>query len=167
MSATNPRCQRKPHGLVRLVAGWWTVSLGLPATAVDLQLPPDAHGTYAPGGDCARQPRVLVDKDGVHLDTARGQRRSLPILVSYTFVGGARYSGIQTWAMVKHGGKDRWGEDKTPVLLTFNANERRGALSAERNEGANEPRTALDGPLDNIVQTGRFRLCRGTGRPVP
>jgi len=87
--------------------------------------------------------------------------------VSYTFVGGARYSGIQTWAMVKHGGKDRWGDDKTPVLLTFNANERRGALSAELSEGVNEPRTALDGPLASVVQAGRFRLCRAAGKPAP
>jgi len=167
MSETTEQCQGRARGLVRLapaLAAGWLAPLAL---AGDLQLPPDVHGTYAPGGDCARQPRIAVDKDGVHLDTAAGQRRSLPLLVSYTFVGGARYSGIQTWAMVKHGGKDRWGDDKTPVLLTFNANERRGALSAELSEGVNEPRTALDGPLASVVQAGRFRLCRAAGKPAP
>ena len=130
-----------------------------PASAAELSLPPDMYGTYAPGGDCGKQPRVDVDKAGIHLDTAAGKRGPLPVMVSYTFVGGATYDGIQTWALVKHGGKSRWGDDKTPVLLTFNADEQRGALTAERNEGPNEPPAALDGPLSSIVQAGRFRLC--------
>lgn len=134
------------------------------AFAVDVALPPDVYGTYAPSSDCAVQPRIIVNKTGVHLDTAAGKRGPLPIMVSYTFAGGARYSGIQTWALVKHGGKNRWGDDNTPVILTFNANEKRGVLTAEREHPGNEQPVALDGPLTSVAQTGRFRLCRAQER---
>lgn len=134
------------------------------AYAADLQLPPDIYGNYAPGGDCAKQPRITVNKAGVHVDTASGQRGPLPIMVSYTFVGGARYSGIQIWALVKHGGKNRWGDDNTPIILTFNANEKRGELTAERENPGKERPVTLDGPLTSVAQTGRFRLCRMDGR---
>jgi len=103
------------------------VGAALPdALAADLELPRDVYGQYAPAGDCAKQPRIIVNKVGVHLDTAAGKRGPLPIMVSYTFVGGARYSGIQIWVLVKHGGKNRWGDDNTPVILTFNADEKPG-----------------------------------------
>lgn len=134
------------------------------AFAVSLDLPADVYGTYAPSGDCTLQPRINVNKSGVYLDTAAGRRGPLPIMVSYTFVGGARYSGIQVWALVKHGGKNRWGDDNTPVILTFNANEQRGMLTAERENPGTEPPVALDGPLTSISQAGLFRICREAGR---
>ena len=140
----------------------WAVSST--AFAADLELPPDIYGNYAPGGDCAKQPRIIVNKIGVHLDTAAGKRGPLPIMVSYTFVGGARYSGIQIWALVKHGGKNRWGDDNTPLIFTFNADEKRGELTAERENPGKERPVALDGPLASVAQAGRFHLCRTEGR---
>lgn len=139
-------------------------ALSSPVFAVELGLPPDVYGRYAPGGDCMKQPRITVNKDGIHLDTAEGKRSPLPVMVSYTFVGGARYSGIQTWALVKHGGKNRWGDDNTPVILTFNAGEKPGALTAEREDPGQERPVALDGPLRSITQIGHFRLCRTTSK---
>lgn len=149
--------------LLRLVTALLGGALASTTFAADLELPPDVHGTYAPRGDCAKQPRVVVNRAGVHLDTAAGQRGPLPHMVSYTFVGGARYSGIQIWALVKHGGKDRWGDDHQPVILTFNANEKPGALTAERSGTGTEPPVALDGPLSSLVQSGHFRRCRTAG----
>jgi hypothetical protein len=130
------------------------------AFAVDVALPPDVYGTYAPSSDCAMQPRIIVSKTGVYLDTAVGARGSLPIMVSYTFIGGARYSGIHVWALVKHGGKNRWGDDNTPVILTFNAGEKPGVLSAERENSGNERPVVLDGPLSSVVQQSVFRRCK-------
>lgn len=147
---------RQRH-LAAAISGWALSSVAL---AAELELPPDVYGTYAPGGDCMKQPHITVNKEGIHLDSAAGARRSLPVMVSYTFVGGARYSGIQTWALVKHGGKNRWGDDNTPVILTFNAGEKRGVLTAERENPGKERPVALDGPLSSVAQAGHFRLCR-------
>lgn len=137
-------------------------ALSCGAFAAELGLPSEVYGRYAPAGDCMKQPRITVNKEGIHLDTAEGKRSPLPVMVSYTFVGGARYSGIQIWALVKHGGKNRWGDDNTPVILTFNAGEKPGALTAEREDPGQERPVALDGPLRSITQTGHFRLCRTT-----
>lgn len=136
----------------------FVVALFLPSSvlASDLALPAEVYGSYAPAGDCSRSPRINVDKAGVHLDTPAGKRSPLPIMVSYTWFGGASYSGIQTWALVKYGGKDRWGDDNMPLLLTFNADEKRGVLSVNRND----PKAVLDGPLTSIAQTGLFKICR-------
>lgn len=88
------------------------------------------------------------------------RRGPLPIMVSYTFFGGARYSGIQIRALVKHGVNNRWGDDNTPVILTFDADEKRGALTAERQNPGKERPVKLDGPLASVAQAGRFHLCR-------
>ncbi|MEF7613838.1 hypothetical protein V4F39_07940 [Aquincola sp. MAHUQ-54] len=145
--------------LMRLAAAIFGGVIFSVAFAADLELPPDVYGNYSPGGDCAKQPRIIVNKAGVHLDTAVGKRGPLPVMVSYTFVGGARYSGIQIWALVKHGGRNRWGDDNTPVILTFNADEKRGALTAELENPGKERPVTLDGPLASVAQAGRFRLC--------
>ena len=157
------RIPRSGHGtsirFMRLAVAILVWAVSSAAFAADLELPPDVYGSYAPGGDCAKQPRIIVDKAGVHLDTAMGKRGPLPIMVSYTFVGGARYGGIQIWALVKHGGKNRWGDDNTPLILTFNAGEKRGELTAERENPGKERPVTLDGPLTSVAQTGRLRLC--------
>ncbi len=163
MSVTSSGRKAIP-GQIRLAGACLALALSFGAFAAELGLPPDVYGRYAPGGDCMKQPRITVNKDGIHLDTAQGKRSPLPVMVSYTFVGGARYSGIQTWALVKHGGKNRWGDDNTPVILTFNAGEKPGALTAEREEPGQERPVALDGPLSSITQTGHFRLCRTTSK---
>jgi len=147
-------------GQIRLAGACLAGALSFGALAAELGLPPDVYGRYAPGGDCMKQPRITVNEDGIHLDTAQGKRSPLPVMVSYTFVGGARYSGIQTWALVKHGGKNRWGDDNTPVILTFNAGEKPGLLSAERENPGNERPVALDGPLSSVVQQSVFRRCK-------
>lgn len=133
-------------------------SISLQTMATDLLS--EVYGNYAPGGDCTKQPRIIVNKTGIHLDTPAGKRGPLPIYVSLTWIGGASYSGIQTWALVKHGGKDHYGDDNQPVVLTFNANEEHGALTAEHTGSGTEHPVALDGPLTSIVQTARFHLCR-------
>jgi hypothetical protein len=137
-----------------------------PRLPTDAQLLSEVYGSYAPSGDCLKQPRINVDKTGIHLDTAAGKRGPLPMSVSLTWIGGASYSGIQTWALIKHGGKDRYGDDKTPVVLTFNAGEKRGVLTAERTGSGKERPATLDGPLNSIVQAAGFRLCRAGSLPI-
>lgn len=149
--------------LSRLIAFLSVLSIAPAASAQDLSLPPEVYGSYAAGGNCAVLPRIIVNRTGVHLDTTAGRRSPLPIDVSFTFGGGARYEGISVWALVKHGGKDRWGDDNKPVLLTFNARERKGALEVERAESA----IPLDGPLTSIVQTRNFRLCSAAAAITP
>lgn len=151
--------------LSRLTAFVMALSLAPAATAQNRDMPPEMYGRYAAGGDCTRSPRITVNRAGIHLDTPAGQRSPLPIDVAFSW-GGARYDGIQLWVQVIHGGKDRWGDDNKPVMLTFNAREKRGALSAERMGTGKERPIPLDGPLSSIVQTANFQRC-GTSAAAP
>jgi len=118
--------------------------------------PPEIHGSYAPAGDCARQPRVTVNKGGVFLDTASGKSGPLPVSICYSCAGGARYDGIQIWVYVKYG-KDEWGGDSMPVILMFNADEHRGALQVEHDATVKTP---LGGPMASLVQARELRQCK-------
>lgn len=127
-----------------------------PALAQAPTIPAEIYGSYAPGGDCARQPRVIVGKAGVFLDTAAGKAGPLPIDVCYSCAGGARYEGIQRWVGVKYG-KDKWGGDNMPVTLMFNDGERPGALLVEHD---NTLRTPLGAPMMQVVQARSLKQCR-------
>jgi len=87
-------------------------------------LAPESYGTYGPGGDCGRSPRVSVDATGVYLVIGT-QRGSLgPAEACFSCAGGATYQGIEFWVMPKAG-------KGYSVHLRFNANEKRGALMVE------------------------------------
>ncbi|MBF7012914.1 hypothetical protein QUC32_25150 [Novosphingobium resinovorum] len=128
-----------------------------PALSQSIPVPKNLYGNYAPGGDCARQPRVVVNTAGVFLETASGKAGPLPVDVCYSCAGGARYEGIQVWVMVKYG-KDKWGGDTFPVTMMFNDGERRGALLLEHDDTMRIP---IGIPMTQVVQARTFRLCKG------
>lgn len=115
----------------------------------------DIHGSYAPGGDCSRQPQVRVDRSGVHAETPAGKAGPLPVQVSLTYIGGASYDGIQNWVLVKMG-RDRWGDVGTPVLMTFNHAEKPGHLLVER---LDDVAGGIPAPLAAVARAGTFRRC--------
>ncbi|MFN4087743.1 MAG: hypothetical protein ACK4QW_01705 [Alphaproteobacteria bacterium] len=90
--------------------------------------PPDLQGRYAPRGDCAREPRVMVDGTGMFLEIGGRRGRVAPLDLCFSCAGGARYSGIEVWVSPKVG-------DQIPVIFRFNADERRGVLIVEDNAG--------------------------------
>lgn len=127
-----------------------------PALSQSIPVPKELYGNYAPGGDCARQPRVAVNAAGVFLETAAGKTGPLPVDVCFSCAGGARYEGIQIWVMVKYG-MDKWGGDNFPVTMMFNDRERRGALQVAH---GNTLRTPIGIPMTQVVQARTFSLCR-------
>ncbi|WP_070156071.1 hypothetical protein [Sphingobium phenoxybenzoativorans] len=128
----------------------------VPAWADEGEIPPEIYGNYAPAGDCAKQPRVTVSKGGVFLDTAAGKSGPLPVSVCYSCAGGARYEGIQRWVYVKYG-KDKWGGDNMPVILMFNAEEKKGSVLVEHD---NTLKTPIGAAMGQVVQARSLRICR-------
>lgn len=126
------------------------------ALAYEPPVPEEIYGDYAPEGDCARQPRVSVQKEGVFLHTSSGKSGPLPVSTCYSCAGGARYEGIQRWVYVKYG-KDKWGGDNMPVTFMFNAEEKRGFMSVEHDDTLKTP---LGAPMTQVVRVKSFRLCR-------
>lgn len=124
--------------------------------AAQTNVPPEElYGRYAPGGDCSKQPRIEVSKTGVVIDTAAGRQGPLPIDVCYSCAGGAQYEGIQRWVYVKYG-KDKWGGDNMPVIMMFNAEEKRGAVQIDHD---NTLKTPIGAPMTQIVQARKLKLC--------
>ena len=115
----------------------------------------ELYGRYAPGGDCSKQPRIEVGKTGVFIDTAAGRQGPLPVSVCYSCAGGAQYEGIQQWVYVKYG-KDKWGGDNMPVIMMFNAEEKRGLVSIEHDDTLKTP---IGAPMTQVVRAKLFRQC--------
>ncbi|MPT46943.1 MAG: hypothetical protein E2598_00795 [Sphingobium sp.] len=137
-----------------------TVSLAcmgtIPAFANEPPVPKELYGSYAPAGDCTKQPKVSVRKEGVFIDSSAGKSGPLPVSVCYSCAGGARYEGIEIWVYVKYG-KDKWGGDNMPVTLMFNAGEKRGALEITHDDTL---RTPLGAPMTQLVKAKTLRQCR-------
>ncbi|MFA7440352.1 MAG: hypothetical protein WCZ66_05210 [Sphingomonadaceae bacterium] len=124
------------------------------AQAVDLPVPEEIYGRYAPAGNCARLPRVDVGRTGVHLETPAGKSGPLPVSVCFSCAGGAQYAGLQRWVYVKYG-KNRWG-DNMPVILMFNAREQRGLLEVSHDDTLKTP---LGAPMTAVVRASPLKRC--------
>lgn len=86
-------------------------------------------GQYAPGGDCARHPQIVVDEDGFGFHVAGKTERTtvFEFAVSY---GGNYYEGISKWFFPFR------NDAGYPILMTFNADEKPGVLTiAGHDEG--------------------------------
>ncbi len=81
----------------------------------------DIFGRYAPGGDCKRQPQILVELSGLTFELPGTTEKvtNPEYAVSY---GANDYNGISKWIFPFR------IADGYAILMTFNANEQKGAL---------------------------------------
>lgn len=110
-------------GLVGLVA------LGLPSLGLAQVAPSaDLQGAYAPGGDCARTPRVVIGADALTIHAPGGAVTRLgPLDSCRTCPAGDRPDVIEVWVAPL----DR---NRNPIepMFRVNADEKRGALVVDR-----------------------------------
>ena len=76
------------------------------------------HGRYAPGGDCRRQPQIVVDAAGIAFTGGPPLPRADRPDYAATFMGPA-YTGIALTFFP-------YADEPRPLLLTFNAAETPG-----------------------------------------
>jgi len=95
---------------------------------------PELLGSYAPGGDCAREPKVTLGAKAITIQTGGKSTRLAPIDACYSCEGGARYEGIVVWV-------SQLGADRNPIepFFYFNAGEKKGALAMEKRGAQNYP----------------------------
>jgi hypothetical protein len=79
-------------------------------------------GRYAPGGDCARQPQIVVEAAGFTFEVA-GAREKVTNPEYAASYGGNFYQGITQWFLPFRSAQGY------PILLAFNDGEKRGVLS--------------------------------------
>lgn len=112
-------------------------------------------GTYAPGGDCRREPRVVVDGSGFtyHYRGQASHPASFEYAVSYM---GQGYQGIGHWFFPFPLSDDDFGR----VLMTVNPGEKAGTLQFEPNLAPGQSLTPLQLAL---VRNSPYAKCNQRG----
>jgi len=103
-----------------------TLAGALPAGAVPLQDMAgfeEHFGRYAPGGDCARQPQVVVDRDGFAFEGGPALPKATQPEYAASFMGNF-YEGISLSFFP-------YPVEPRPFLLTLNAGETQGVMQIE------------------------------------
>jgi hypothetical protein len=113
----------------------------------------DIYGTYAPRGDCTREPRISMDDSGFTFRVAGRDVHSgnIEFAVSY---GGPDYQGISRWFFPFPVSDDDFGR----VLMTVNPDEKRGTLAFESNLGPGQSMSPLQAAL---VRGSPYAKCGG------
>lgn len=109
------------------------------------------YGTYAPHGDCTREPRITVDDSGFAYLLGGKATHGGKVEYALTY-GGPEYTGISQWIFPFPVSDDDFGR----VLMTFNADEKRGALQVEPDLGPGQSLNALQAAL---VKASPFARC--------
>ena len=113
----------------------------------------DIYGRYAPSGDCNRQPQILVEFSGLTFEVAgKAEKVTNP---EYAASYGARdYAGISKWIFpfrIANG---------YAILMTFNANERKGALHIDPHDEGWAGGPPLS-PRNKVLVAGSpYALCK-------
>jgi hypothetical protein len=110
-------------------------------------------GRYAPGGDCKRQPQVLVDVTGLTFEVGGKQEKVTNPEQALEFAG-PDYQGPDIWIFPFR------LKDGYAILMTFNDGGRKGALTiAPQDEGY--PGGPKLGPLNQALVSGSpYQRCK-------
>lgn len=117
----------------------------------------DLHGRYAPAGDCKRQPQIVVDAAGMTFETgATRDRVTNPEFAASYFGGGMEsYDGISKVFF-----PFRNGQDNYPILMMFNADEKKGALVINGHEQGWKGGPALAPRNAALVSGSPYARCK-------
>ena len=131
------------------------LATALPAQAVEvdgLKGFEALHGRYAPAGDCKRQPQIVVDAGGMTFEVSGVQEKvsRMEFAASY---GGNYYEGISQW-FFPFGGAGNY-----PVLMTFNANEKKGSMTIDGHDEGWKGGPPLSARNRALVQGSPYAKC--------
>jgi hypothetical protein len=127
-----------------------------PATAVeisDMKGFESLFGRYAPGGDCAREPRVVVDATGIAMELKGVTDKSTKLEFAASF-GGPEYQGNTKW-FFPFSSANGW-----PVIMAFNADEQAGLLTVEPHDEGWAGGPQLSARHKALVAGSPYRKCR-------
>lgn len=119
----------------------------------DLKGLDDIFGRYAPGGDCKRQPQLVVDASGLTFFVAGKQEKVTNPERALQF-NGPDYQGPEIWVFPFR------LKDGYSILMTFNDSSQKGALTiAPQDEGyPGGPRLS---PRNQALVSGSpYQRCR-------
>jgi hypothetical protein len=109
-------------------------------------------GRYAPGGDCAREPRVVVDATGIAVEFQGATEKSTKLEHAISY-GGPDYRGKSQW-FFPFSSANGW-----PVMMTFNAEEKEGVLSVEPHDEGYAGGPKLSVRHQALVAASPYKKC--------
>ncbi len=134
----------------------WAARMGLAALATslmanavevhDLKGFEDLFGRYAPGGDCQRQPQIVVDVSGFVFEV-NGKKESVTNPEYAASYGPHDYDGLSRWFFPFREQGDY------PILMTFNYGEDPGTLMIE-GQGEGFPGGPPFSPMNKALVSG-------------
>ena len=119
----------------------------------DLKGLEDIFGRYAPAGDCKRQPLIVVDVTGLTF-TLNGKSEKVTNPEYAASYGPDDYQGISKW-IFPYRLKDGYS-----FLMTFNANEKKGALLIEPHDEGYPGGPKLSPRNQALVNGSPYARCK-------
>lgn len=114
----------------------------------------DVFGRYAPGGDCQRTPRIVVDRSGIAFEGLAGDPARVTTVEYAASYGGNYYQGISKWIFPFR------SSDGFPILMAFHADEKRGALAITPHDEGWPGGPPLAPRNKALVDGSPYALCR-------
>ncbi|MDQ3495719.1 MAG: hypothetical protein M3485_09435 [Pseudomonadota bacterium] len=111
----------------------------------------EIFGRYAPGGDCQRQPQVLVELSGLTFLNGEARHKVARIERAASFMGNV-YQGVGIWLMPLYG-------TQRPIVMNFNAGEQRGTLTIEGHDRGWNGGPPLTARHQALVDASPYRRC--------
>ena len=111
------------------------------------------HGSYAPGGDCAKNPRIVVDAAGFTFDVSGTKEKATRVEYAASY-GGNTYEGITQW-FFPFTSANGW-----PVIMAFNAGEKPGQLTIDPHDEGWQGGPPLSARNQALVKGSPYAKCK-------
>jgi hypothetical protein len=151
---------QRPTSVLRIASLSLLAGACLSAQAVelnDMKDFADLHGRYAPAGDCKRQPQIVVDAGGMTFEVAGAKARVTNPEFAASFFGGAsdNYEGISRVFF-----PFRNSQDGYPIIMIFNADEKKGILTIAGHDEGWKGGPALTPRNSALVAGSPYSRCK-------
>lgn len=113
----------------------------------------EIFGRYAPGGDCKHQPQVYVDRSGLTFEV-QGTTVKVTNPEYAASYGPHDYAGISKWIFPFR------IADGYSILMTFNANEKKGLLLIEAHDEGWQGGPPLSPRNKALVSGSPYARCK-------
>lgn len=110
-------------------------------------------GRYAPGGDCAREPRVVVDATGIAIELKGATDKATKLEFAASF-GGPEYQGNIRWFFPFS------SANGYPVIMAFDPDQGAGVLTVEPHDEGWEGGSPLGVRHQALVKGSPYAKCK-------
>lgn len=114
-------------------------------------------GRYAPGGDCAREPRVAVDATGIAVELKGATEKATRIEYAASY-GGPEYQGSVQWFFPFRSASGY------PVIMAFDPDAGTGLLTVEPHDEGWQGGPPLSARNAALVKGSPYARCGPAGR---